>query len=55
MSGEVIARAVERRSLERPGGQGMIANQVTTWAEVRRVARLWAGRLVDALDSIPEQ
>lgn len=55
MSGEVIFRAIERRAMQRPGGQGMISNPVTTWAEVRRMARTWATRLRDGLDSIPEQ
>lgn len=55
MSGEVIFRAVERRAMQRPGGQGMIANTVTTWAEVRRTARGWATTLREGLDRIPEQ
>ena len=38
MSGEVIARAVERRAAERPG-QAVRSSSVTTWSEVRRLAR----------------
>ena len=54
MSGEVIYRAIERRAAQRPGGTAMISNTVTTWAEVRRLARRWAQNLTDGLDSIPE-
>ena len=58
LSGETIFRAVERRSAERPGGSGspgsmMVSNTVTTWAEVRRLARRWATTLREGLDSIP--
>ncbi len=53
LSGEVIARAVERRAAER-GGQAIRANTVTTWAELRRLARRWATTLRDGLDAIPE-
>jgi hypothetical protein len=52
MSGEVIARAVERRAAERPGG-GVRSSPVTTWAEVRRLARKWAIKLRDGMDAIP--
>lgn len=55
MSGEVIFRAVERRAMQRPGGQAMLSNTVTTWAEVRRLSRTWATRLRDGLDRIPTQ
>jgi len=54
LSGEVIARAVERRAAERGGGMAIQANRVTTWAEVRRLTRRWATTLRDGLDSIPE-
>ena len=54
MSGEVIARAVERRAAERSGGMAMRANTVTTWSEVRRLTRRWATTLRNGLDSIPE-
>jgi hypothetical protein len=54
MSGEVIFRAVDRRSIE-PAGDTMIrASTVTTWAEVRRTARRWATTLRDGLESIHE-
>lgn len=53
MSGETIFRAVERRSAERSGGPMTEASTVTTWAEVRRLARKWATTLREGLDSIP--
>ena len=52
LSGKTIYRAVDRRRIERPGGQMFEATTVTTWAEVRRWARRWATRLVNGLDSI---
>ena len=52
LSGEVIYRAVERRSVERPGGQMVLANSASTWGEVRRWARRWAVNLREGLDSI---
>jgi hypothetical protein len=54
LSGEVIARAVERRAAERGGGMAIQANRVTTWAELRRLTRRWATTLRDGLDAIPE-
>ena len=55
MSGEVIARAVERRAAQRAGGQMMLANTVTTWAEVRRMARRWATTLREGMDTVPTE
>lgn len=54
LSGEVIARAVERRAAQQGGGMAIRANSVTTWAELRRLARRWATTLRDGLDAIPE-
>lgn len=54
LSNEVIYRAVERRSVQSPGGQMMRSNTATNWAEVRRWARRWAVRLREGLDSIHE-
>ena len=55
LSGETIYRAVDRRSAEQAGGQAVIvSNTVTTKAEVRRLARRWATRLREGLDSIHE-
>lgn len=53
LSGETIYRAVERRNMERTG-TGIRANSVTTWPEVRRLARRWATTLVEGLDAIHE-
>lgn len=55
LSGEVVARVIERRAAQRPGGTGMLANTVTTWAEVRRLIRRWAVSLREGLDSIPTE
>lgn len=55
MSGEVIARAVERRSAERPGGSAVRSSSVTTWSEVRRLARKWATKLRNGMDAIPTE
>ena len=55
LSGEVIARAIERRAAEQPGGQMVRSNTVTTFAEVRRLARTWATRLRKGLDSVPTE
>ena len=50
MSGEVVFRAVERRSV----GDNELnrANTVRTWSEVRRTARRWATILREGLESI---
>jgi hypothetical protein len=50
MSGETLARAAERRSIEPAGRGGMQANPVTTWTEIRRVARRWGSKLRNGLD-----
>lgn len=53
LSGETIYRALDRRMGEQAGGTTMIrSNSVTTWAEVRRLARRWAVRLREGLDSV---
>lgn len=51
ISGETLFRAADRRAAEPAGSRGMRANTVTTWNEVRRLARRWATRLRDGLDS----
>jgi hypothetical protein len=51
MSGETLARAAERRSIEPAGRGGMQANSVTTWAEIRRMARRWGSKLRKGLDN----
>ncbi len=53
-SGAVIARAVERRAAQAPGGQMRDANTVTARAEARRLMRSWAARLRAVLDEADE-
>jgi hypothetical protein len=55
MSGEVLFRAADRRAADRMGG-GMTpvrSTPPTNWSEVRRLARRWASRLREGLDSLP--
>lgn len=52
LSGETIYRAIDRRAAERAGQQMMVSNTVTTRSEVRRLAKRWATRLREGLDSI---
>ncbi len=52
MSGEILARSVDRRAAE--STWAVEASTVTTWAEVRRLARTWARILVNRLDQIAE-
>lgn len=52
MSGQTIARAAERRVAEPAGSMGMRSTSVTTWVEVRRLARRWATKLREGLESI---
>lgn len=53
LSNETIYRALDRRSGQQASGTTMIrSNSVTTWAEVRRLARRWAVRLREGLDSV---
>jgi hypothetical protein len=51
ISGEVVFRAVERRTIEPTGGASR-SNTVTTWSEVRRWARRYATILREGLESI---
>lgn len=51
----VLARSIDRRWAERPGGQAMESNRVTNSAEVRRLMRMWASRLAESLDGFAEQ
>ncbi len=52
MSGEVVFRAVDRRSVKPAGARIQRVNTVTNWSEVRRVARRWATILREGLESI---
>jgi len=47
LSGETIYRAVDRRAAERAGGSVVRSSSVTSWSEVRRMARRWATRLTE--------
>jgi len=51
----VLARSIDRRWAERPGGQMMESNSVTNSAEVRRLMRMWASRLAESLDGFVDQ
>ncbi len=52
LSGEVIYRAVDRRAAE--SSTATRSNSASNQAEVRRLARRWATRLREGLDSIHE-
>ena len=52
MSGEVVFRALDRRAMESVGNELVRASTVTTWSELRRVARRWATILREGLESI---
>ncbi len=52
MSGEVLFRAVDRRSIGRTDNTVIRANTVTTWSGVRRWARRYATILREGLESI---
>lgn len=57
MSGETLARAVDRRAAETPDGIrgiGTVArtNSVTAWSDVRRVARRWASAVTRRIDQL---
>lgn len=54
LSGQVVFRAADRRAAQQTGSSMQRSNSVTTWAEVRRMARRWATRLREGLDSIHE-
>jgi hypothetical protein len=54
LSGETIYRAIDRRSAEQTGGMMTTSNTVSNMSEVRRMARRWAIRLREGLDSIHE-
>jgi hypothetical protein len=54
-SREVIARVIERRAAGRANDNMMNANSVSTWAEVKRLARTWASKLRSGIDSLPTE
>lgn len=54
-SGETLARAVDRRAADPVDYTGTNVSRVTSvqaWAEVRRVARRWAGTVTQRLDQL---
>jgi hypothetical protein len=55
LSGETIARAVERRAADGPSGAVSRSSSATTWAEIRRLARGWAVTLRNGLDGLPKE
>lgn len=48
----IMARAVDRRAAERPGGTMFESNRVTNTTEVRRLAQTWASRLRTRLEEL---
>jgi hypothetical protein len=54
-SGEVLARAVDRRAAGRQAQMHLVANTATTWTEVRQLAHTWAQKLREGLDSLPRE
>ena len=50
VSGDILVRAIDRRSA-RNFGAGFSANNVTNSAEARRIIRIWAVALREALDN----
>ncbi len=49
-TGTILARSVDRRAAERPGGTLQWSTTVSNTAEVRRLIRFWATRLREGLD-----
>ncbi len=52
MSNAILARSADRRAAD--AAFPIEANTVTTWAEVRRLARTWGRMLVNRLDQLAE-
>ena len=53
VSDTTLARMVDRRAAERPGGGGFHSNAATNMGEVRQLARSWARLLRQRLDELP--
>jgi hypothetical protein len=53
-SGELLARAADRRRIEMPGGSAYESNPVTNVANTRRLFRQWASLLRERLDQAHE-
>ena len=52
VSGEILARAIDRKAANHPGNFMRWTNRVTNRAEARKVLAEWAGLLRDRLDQI---
>jgi hypothetical protein len=48
----ILARAVDRRAAEEPGGNMFESNRVTNASEVRRLAQHWASLLRTRLEDL---
>jgi hypothetical protein len=53
-TGAILARSIDRRAAEQPGGMMFQSNRVTNASEVRRLIRFWARRLREGLDGFVE-
>lgn len=51
-SGETLLRAAERGAAEPAGSRMVRSSPVTTWAEVRRLARRWGTKIRNGLESL---
>jgi hypothetical protein len=51
----ILARSIDRRAAESPGGMMFESNRVTNASEVRRLIRFWARRLREGLDGWVQQ
>jgi len=49
-TGDIVGRAVDRRSAGRSGGFATRSNRVTNRADARREFRVWADKLIEFLD-----
>ena len=49
-TGDIVGRAVDRRSAGRSGGFAVQSNRVTNRADARREFRVWADKLIEFLD-----
>lgn len=54
-TGAILARSIDRRAAETPGGMMFESNRVTNANEVRRLVRFWGRRLREGLDGWVER
>lgn len=54
-TGAILARSIDRRAAEMPGGMMFESNRVTNANEVRRLVRFWGRRLREGLDGWVER